>query len=340
MSSDFAKVKPGDRMVIPANAYNSFIDAAIDYRSRRDIPTAGTSEGGQHIVRVRNDSGVAIKQGGVLGIDGIVYDPDLAKPATILEPVYVGVVPIVPTHRGRFMIALSPIAIGEVGTAIIEGVAIAKVAFGGTTDTPLTADISDGITASLASCVGGSATILTPSPSTGTVLMPVRLGGYRGAVFPAKITDGSSYAHAWEELEFDGTSFGTLTGGRSGTTSTDAAYELNARKEVPTGTKVLMHESAAGYWFDLSAGVYNAPKDLSYSGEHAADAETTVWDINNQDANKTGVKITMCTGIRYDEASPGLYGYFRNFTFDSNGNLQSFTAETKTLIDATEECSS
>ena len=59
MSDALRKVQSGQPLVIPASAYNAFIDAALDFRQR----TAHIGQGAQpafaqaSIVLVRNDSG-------------------------------------------------------------------------------------------------------------------------------------------------------------------------------------------------------------------------------------------------------------------------------------------
>ena len=77
MSDSLKKVQTGQPLVIPASAYNAFIDAAIDFRQR----TAHIGQGAQPafqqatIILVRNDSGADRQRFEVLGVDGPVIDP-------------------------------------------------------------------------------------------------------------------------------------------------------------------------------------------------------------------------------------------------------------------------
>ena len=89
MSSSLKKVNPGDPLVIPAGAYNTFVDVARDYLDRRQDQGQEAHPAARHsgIVLVRNDAGEDVtSRFAVLGIDG----PDITPPAPaggLLHPV-------------------------------------------------------------------------------------------------------------------------------------------------------------------------------------------------------------------------------------------------------------
>jgi len=65
------KVKSGDPLSIPAAAYNSFIDAAIDLKNRQNNTDAGIQPQFRQsgIVLVRNQSGADRDQSDILGVN-------------------------------------------------------------------------------------------------------------------------------------------------------------------------------------------------------------------------------------------------------------------------------
>ena len=77
MSGDpFKKVASGDRLHIPATAYNSFIDAAVDFKGRQQNATSRSiplnSRPG--IVRVKNTTGSDLTQFAIVGLDAPLYE--------------------------------------------------------------------------------------------------------------------------------------------------------------------------------------------------------------------------------------------------------------------------
>jgi len=165
-------------------------------------------------------------------------------------------------------------------------------------------------------------------------------------VFPAKITGASSGAHAWTELQPSSSGgFITHPSGRSGTTSSGAAYEVNGRTAVPDNTVVWLmpvmdNSGATQYLFDLGSGNSGSTADMSHSGQHAESASSTTWSINNQSSTR-GVTLTIQTGSRYDAtaSTPTLYAYQRTLSFDASGHLVGVSAESRVVIDTPENCS-
>lgn len=84
--------------------------------------------------------------------------------------------------------------------------------------------------------------------TTGNLAWAFQLGGYEGSSFLAKITGNATlgstsirWKYAWTEVELDGDSTSDVSGGRSGTTSTDYAINL---AELSNGTE----PSASSPW--------------------------------------------------------------------------------------------
>ncbi len=165
-------------------------------------------------------------------------------------------------------------------------------------------------------------------------------------VFPARITSADNGAHAWTELQpTAGGGFGNHPSGRTGTTSSNAAYEVNGRAAVPNNTVVWLmpaqnNSGVTQYLFDLGSGNSGTPTSMNHSGQHAENASSTTWNINNQSSVR-GVNITVQTGSRYDPnaGTPTLYAYQRTLSFDASGHLVAVSAESRVVIDTPENCS-
>lgn len=77
-------------------------------------------------------------------------------------------------------------------------------------------------------------------------------------------------------------------------------------------------------------------EDLTFIDEHPETLLTGKWD-RTQAINRDGVSVTIQTGEAYDhEGDRTLYAFFRDFTFNANGRLQSISAERRVVIDAAE----
>lgn len=124
----FRKVMPGQRLQIPAAAYNAFIDAARDFRERQQArDTDQRPELRQTgIVRVKNDSGEVRQRFDILGIDRPIFAPDENLDSFKGEVLLVGVVPK-SHHAGRFVVLLEPLAESAIGLAVISGVCPVRV---------------------------------------------------------------------------------------------------------------------------------------------------------------------------------------------------------------------
>lgn len=125
---ELRKVNPGDRLQIPARAYNAFVDLA----NRAGRPAAsGLShlETGPlpHVVAaIRNSTGSALAPHDIVAIDGIVVEVEDAPLAERLVPTLKAIVPDA-EHVGALAIVLDAIPAGRIGHACVGGIALAKV---------------------------------------------------------------------------------------------------------------------------------------------------------------------------------------------------------------------
>jgi hypothetical protein len=132
------KVSTGDPLVIPANTYNAFIDAAADYQQRikprQKLEHAMQSASGTFrgpgpggVVWVRNDSPMDCWRYFILGIEDSVYEPQtiMDTDGSFLDHVvFSAVFPVAQTHVAwdKHVILLEPILAGKVGRAMIHGI--------------------------------------------------------------------------------------------------------------------------------------------------------------------------------------------------------------------------
>ena len=175
MSDFLRKVQAGQRLVIPAAAYNAFIDAAVDYRRRTAKITqkAEPSQRQANTVLVRNDSGSNQNRLAVLGIDSPIIDPATNDNDFKNRVALSCVTPAENTHEGKFVVLAEPIAAGKIGRAYAAGLCPVKVNV--EDEEHVYADVNDGDTTQLLSVEAGSASILWREGGTGTQWAMVRL---------------------------------------------------------------------------------------------------------------------------------------------------------------------
>jgi hypothetical protein len=178
MGDNLKKVSKGDKLRIPAAAYNSFIDTARDFQARQrgisSTPQAGTRSSG--IVLVRNDSGDDLSRYTVLGIDSPIIDPEDSLDGFKNRVAVVGVTPTEDDHVGKFVVLLEPLKSGAIGMAYGAGICPVKVDVPDEDVEYPYADIVDGETANLEAKHYGAAAILWRAGSTGVQWALVRLG--------------------------------------------------------------------------------------------------------------------------------------------------------------------
>ncbi|MHB1158242.1 MAG: hypothetical protein ACYC26_15565 [Phycisphaerales bacterium] len=176
----FHKVQTGDKLIIPAQAYNAFIDATRAVRGMAPGSAAhGMSETGllpgpgAGLIKIKNTSDAAVAQFGILGIDDILFSPTDNLLGFKRQPVLKGVKPLKMSngdtsgadHTGKFVVMLEPVDVNAVGVACVSGVTITKINI--TRDTYNYADIYKNNTSYLRAAHVGSARILWRETGTG-----------------------------------------------------------------------------------------------------------------------------------------------------------------------------
>lgn len=178
----FRKVNPGDPGPIPHQDWNAAMDAARDFRQRKN-KGRGAPRGenaSSTIVLVQNDAGSGndVDRFGILGIDGPLIDPGDNLNEFQNRVALSCVTPNIGAsteddHEGRFVITLEPIAAGEIGRAVVAGVVQVQVNV--TSTSHQWAEIADGDMDKLVSATWGSARMLYAPTGTGVQWMIVRL---------------------------------------------------------------------------------------------------------------------------------------------------------------------
>jgi len=197
------KVRSGQKLSIPAAAYNTFIDAAVDFRHR----TSGIEQKAEPSIRqsgivlVRNDSGSDQNRLAVLGIDSPIIGPASNEDEFKNRVALSCVTPAAATHEGRFVILVEPIADGKIGRAYADGICPARVQV--EDEDHAFADIKDGDTSCLESRASGAAHILWKETGTGLKWAVIRLSAAPPAVFPVLVTkDGGQAGDADTDCSF------------------------------------------------------------------------------------------------------------------------------------------
>ena len=190
MGDNLKKVSKGDKLRIPAAAYNAFIDTARDFQARQrgisSTPQASTRSSG--IVLVRNDSGEDLSRYTVLGIDSPIIAPESNLDGFKNRVAVVGVTPSEDDHVGKFVVLLEPLKSGAVGMAYGAGICPVKIDVPDEDVEYPFADIVDGATANLEAKRSGAASVLWREGGTGVQWALVRLGPPMPAhVFPVNL---------------------------------------------------------------------------------------------------------------------------------------------------------
>ncbi|MCB9838196.1 MAG: hypothetical protein H6813_02560 [Phycisphaeraceae bacterium] len=217
----YKKVRPGERLRIPASAYNAFVDAARAHQTGqknaiRDTPRSTLQAG---VVAIRNDSGSAVPRFGVLGVDGSLFQPSDSLEAFQRRIALIGSTPNEAIHVGRFVVTLEPIAAGALGAACAAGLCLVQliVLQDDGRDRPY-AEIINGVTAGLLAGDRGAASILWKEPGVGIKWAVVRLGAYTPrSVFPVTLTVSTTAygdattptAHTYNVADLDGVTLAT-----------------------------------------------------------------------------------------------------------------------------------
>lgn len=165
MGDPFKKVQRGDPLRIPAETFNTFIDAAKDFRARtQDRVRKAQPEFQQTgIILVKNGTPDDLDRFHVLGIDRPIFTPSENLHSFLDQIAVIGVTPSEDDHLGRFLVLQEPLRSGMIGRACLSGVT--PVRLNVLDEEHDWADIEDGESDSLKTDDAGSAFILWKEPA-------------------------------------------------------------------------------------------------------------------------------------------------------------------------------
>lgn len=205
------KVRPGDRLVIPADTFNAFIDAA---QAARDGYLSQAAQGGQSIrsgtVRIRNNSGADRSRFDVLGISGIVFTPTDNLQEFQNRVTLTGVTPIA-SHAGKYVILMEPIKAGSIGLACATGVCPVQINFAAGAAAYKYADVSASQAGYLKAVPFGAAKILWSAGTSGTVWALVLMQGPLGTKGTLKVLDSAAWDRDNPPANTEGLTFSFVT---------------------------------------------------------------------------------------------------------------------------------
>ncbi|HUS46166.1 MAG TPA: hypothetical protein VM219_09085 [Phycisphaerae bacterium] len=155
------RVRPGERLRIPADAYNAFVEAAQAHRGRQQGTGAERPARrleSRNVVPVKNTSGADQDRFAILGIDVPIFTPTDNLQEFQNRPALKGIVPTTADHAGRFVVLLEPAKADVIVPGLMMGVTPVQVNI--TDENHQFADVADGETGHLESGVAGAAQIL------------------------------------------------------------------------------------------------------------------------------------------------------------------------------------
>jgi len=211
MSGDaLRKVRSGAPLVIPAAAYNAFVDAAADLRARernavadprRDLNQCG-------VVLVRNDSAADLPAYHALAIAGPLVEPGDQERTFQGRTPLIGELATEDSPPLSFVVAQEPVAPDVLGRCVMHGVTPARVNVLDEIDA--TCELRASETLLTTSPLGG-APILWKEPGTGEKWAVIELGrpsfGRITAVLGAGVpipTEANRWRYPWAEARIDG----------------------------------------------------------------------------------------------------------------------------------------
>jgi hypothetical protein len=177
MGDTLRKVQVGDPLAIPASTFNSFIDAARDFRARQTSATSDPLQSFRQagIVPIKNGSTEDRNRFDVLGISAPLFSPTDNIEEFKNRVSLTGVKPAAATHLGKFAILLEPMKDGAIGRACVSGVCPARIYI--EEEWHQYADVEDDQPAHLKSRPSGGAHILWKESGAGAEKMAiVRVG--------------------------------------------------------------------------------------------------------------------------------------------------------------------
>lgn len=121
-------VTSGEKFHFSARTYNEMNQFIESQRMSGLSMQAQSAAVNNDFVLVKNTSAVDVGRFGVLGIAGILFDPQTALPAFTSRVVFTGAVPQASLHKdGRFLICAEPIKQGAIGRAWADGIVTCRI---------------------------------------------------------------------------------------------------------------------------------------------------------------------------------------------------------------------
>lgn len=248
-------VQSGQPLRIPASDWNAIIDATrAHYEQQANVASGKPATTGANttgIVYVKNASGADQERFAVLGIDTPIILPDESSGGHEEEfkrqVALSCVVPVVPTHTGRFVILTEPLADGAIGRAYVDGVCVVRLRVSHNLNKSAQADVVEYDSTVLELKAGGGAQVIwreevTTSP--GECWAIVRLGpatrdGYWARIYGSADQSGNIWHYGFDEVAFDGTDWAAVPGGRYGDSIDPNTHAINTAEagNAPTGVQ-------------------------------------------------------------------------------------------------------
>ena len=173
------QVTAGEKFRFSARTYNDVNQLMENNRMSGVSMQAKTLRSNNDFVYVKNTSAAGVSRYGILGISGIVFDPQTALPAFTSRVVFEGAVPAEDAYTdGRFVICAEPIRPGGIGRAWADGIVITKISV--SDEAHVYASLKDGDASQLESSQTGLCTILWKESGTGTKWAVIRFGAGSG----------------------------------------------------------------------------------------------------------------------------------------------------------------
>jgi hypothetical protein len=121
MGDPLKKVQPGQRLHIPAEAYNAFVDAALREKSRRHDSDQQSiaSQLQPGLITVRNQTGLQQNRFSILQLTTPIVDPVNNLQQFKNAVTFYGIVPAEPLEKKTVAILIEPLDINAIGRAAI-----------------------------------------------------------------------------------------------------------------------------------------------------------------------------------------------------------------------------
>jgi hypothetical protein len=237
----YRKLQYGQVIDFRTVTWNAMLEAALAQKGRqhdRRVPERPSFRQAD-IIHVKNESDRDVSRGHVLGLDRPIFLPSDSEDAFLREVTFRGVVPAA-EHRGRFCVALDPMAAGRIGRAYVSGVCPARVEAQGPYDQ--FADIIPDETEALGSGDSGAAQILWMESETdpyGHGYAYDGLGEWAIVRIGAG-SDGAAYGTTTSAVgPSAGTSLGTGTATLTGQVGAQAVHNWFS-VPIPDATKIVV----------------------------------------------------------------------------------------------------